>query len=229
MKRQYAAEAALAFGDRDRFAALAGEPLLRLTTRLAAALMGDTAVIAALAGSCTVPAPFAAWIDAQIRSAWRFRAGPEVADKLIIGLVAARLRLFALTCSVFHNPLVKSLCPETGDEDVRSHVCRFLATLDTPQLDGVHTILVELFEPRRSGVERFLRAVQNEFALRAERGAATPAAAPSADWTPERFRDTNFAEAGLPGEEEVSTVPASQFWVIADALAWALGHPSWQQ
>jgi hypothetical protein len=229
LREQYAADVPRRPGDRTSLREGGDDLRLRLTSRLMNALIRDRAVTGALVNASGAPAAIAKWIEAQIRSAWRFRATPDVADRLVAGLVAARLRLFATTCAVFRNPSVKQLCPDTSDEDVRLHVCRFLATLDCPQLDGVHPILVELFEPQRSCVERFLRAVQNEFSLRAERGTATPAASPSAMWSPERFRYTDLVEAGSIREDGASAVAASQYWLIADALAWALGHPSWQQ
>lgn len=211
----------------------AGEPAgtlqYQFTTRLMLSLMADSATASALAGLSAIPAPIANWIESQVRASLHFRAGPEAADKIARGLVAARLRLFAVTCAVFRHRLVRQLCPEISDEDVRLHMCRFLATIDAPQLDGVHPILVELFEPQRSCVERFLRAVQNEFGLRPERGVAIPAGKPGADWTPEQFRCVDLAESGSSESDGAPPIAAAQFWLIADALAWALGSPSWLQ
>lgn len=200
----------------------------RLVTRLMLALMTDRAISSALAGLAPTPAPIAKWIETQIRASLQFRAGPEASRKILSGLIAARLRLFAVTCAMFRNPLVCQLCPDISEEDVRLHACRFLATIDAPELDGVHPILVELYEPKRTCIERFLRAVQKEFDLRPERGAAIFAGEPGAGWTPDQFRCTDLADSGTPGSGEAPPVAAAQFWLIADALAWALGSPSWQ-
>jgi hypothetical protein len=202
---------------------------LSLTTRLIVALLTDRRVRVALGQHrrSLMMVEFAAWISRQIRTSWVFRVSSSTANDIITELVEARLQFFDLASAVFSCPLVRELEPGISDGEVRAHLCRFLATLDSPELDGVHPILVQLFEPQRLVIEKFLRAIQNEFSLRPERGIAVPAELTES--TSDAFIAAPFEHGGdhLTGTSDWD-VSALRILPIADALAGAVrGKPSW--
>jgi hypothetical protein len=201
-----------------------------LTTRLTLALLEDSRVAASLVPTLRrgTMAPMAEWMSAQIRASWKFCVSATAAENIVSSLVEARLQLFVLSRAVFGNRLVRYLASDISDEEVCSHTCRFLAALDSPELDGIHPILVELFEPRRACIEKFLRTVQADFGPRPERGSAvpvTPANGYSASivTTFERWADDAAVPCRLGHD-----LSALRIWPIADALATALGHPTWR-
>ena len=142
-----------------------GTGRFNLTTRLTVALLEDSRVVAALA-----PVPrggtmvrMAERIRTQIQNTWIFRMTGQGLESVLMNLVEARLQLFALVCAVFKNPLCSELASNISDDEVALHASRFLETLDSPELDGIYPILVELFEPRKACIEKFLRTVQADF------------------------------------------------------------------
>ena len=167
-------------------------------------------------------------IRTQIQNTWIFRMTGQGPESVLMNLVEARLQLFALVCAVFKNPLVQRLASNISDDEVALHASRFLETLDSPELDGIYPILVELFEPRKACIEKFLRTVQADFELRPRRGIAIPSGPAATDPRSTQLPIDCWADdAATPGRLPDSILPR-QIWPIADALSTALGYPSWR-
>jgi hypothetical protein len=146
-----------------------------LRTRIAAALLCDARVRISLENRQTLAenGKLAGWLERQIRHRWHFQVEAHKADRIVAGLVKSRLQFVEIVNAVFGCARVRRIVPEMGDWG--AHLARFMATLDAPELDGVHPLLVQLFEPSRILIENFLRSIQNEFELRPPRGVAIPA------------------------------------------------------
>ena len=198
-----------------------------LAMRLTVALLADARVRAALGGvACRQSmGQLAGWVREQVRESWVFRVNGALQDQAIESVVENRLQVFALTKAIFANPPVARMLPALSPEDVHQQLLRFLSSLDSPELDGLQLLLVEICEPRRAVVERFLRNIQWSFELRPERGTAVPVAV--SDLMPTAPKPTiPYID---PLSDQASThreVTALKVFPVADALADAISATS---
>jgi len=194
-----------------------------LTTRLAVALLNDERVCSALTPLRrreSMPR-LVEWITGQVSASWVFRVNGILRAQAIEAIAESRLQVFALTKAVFANQAVAAMLPLLTLADVEQHALRFLSSLDSPELDAVHPLLVEILEPARAVVERFLRNIQWGFDLRPERGIASPVAPQDAMLAPDKPLSFGYQPLvqDLPPAGDIT---ALRVFPIADALAAAI-------
>jgi len=151
------------------------KPNLSIQSELLAALICDTRVIDALSQPIYLLTPnvLAEWLESRLLTAWKFDGLPA-RERIVRPLVEQRVRFYVLVKALVHNRLIGARlhCPD--ESELTLHILRFLASLDSPNLDAVIPILVQLLDPELAPVEKLARALLQCFNARVPTGAAVP-------------------------------------------------------